>query len=117
MVNVTEDVTGLHGPLVVSVNVTVPLLPAIGVKFTSEGVATAPVLLYWLDALVMLPVTPVIVHVPEVALPPILEPAKLYAAPVHIELFEPALELASAFTDKIEAEVFTAPLIFVNTAR
>jgi len=44
----TVLVTALHGPAglsVVRVSVTVPLLPAVGVNTTEEGVAVAPVLL------------------------------------------------------------------------
>lgn len=69
--------TELHGPAgssVVSVRVTVPLFSKAAVKVTKEGAAVAAVLLSWLAAVVMVPVTAVIDHVPVVAPPPMPEP-------------------------------------------
>lgn len=89
---------GPEGSLVVNRKVTVPVLPAIGVKVTVAGVVVAAVLLNWLVALVMLPVTPTMLHVPLLAAPPMEEPVRVYAEPEHIVASVPALAVAVAFT-------------------
>lgn len=86
------------GSLVVSRKVTVPVLPAIGVNVTVAGVVVEAVLLSWVAALVMLPVTLTILHVPLDALPPIEEPASVYADPEQIVASAPALAVGTAVT-------------------
>ena len=80
-VNVTVDDPGVEqgaeGVPLVNVKVTVPLLPEIGVNVTAAGVDVEPVLLNWLEAVVMVPVTPVIVQVPVVEPPVTLAPASV----------------------------------------
>ena len=68
---------GPAGSLVVKVSVTVPVFPVIGEKITAAGLAVADVLLSWLEALVMVPVTAVIDQVPVVAPPPIVAPVNV----------------------------------------
>jgi hypothetical protein len=76
-VNITDDDTDGHDPAgssVVKVKVTVPLFPGIGVNITVEGLVVAMIELNCDDAFVMVPVTPVMLHVPVLAEPPILDP-------------------------------------------
>ena len=102
-VNTTEEVTAEHPPtpsgsFVVKVKVTVPEFPAIGVKVTVFGVPVWVILLNCEEALVIVPVTEVILHAPVVAGNPTLDPIKVYATPEHIVASLPAFAVAGAFT-------------------
>jgi hypothetical protein len=101
-VNTTEEVTTEHPPtpsgsLLVKVKVSVPEFPAIGVKVIVDGFATGAVELNCEDALVIVPVTEVILQAPEVAVPPTLDPVKVYAIPEQIVASPPAVAVAGAF--------------------
>jgi hypothetical protein len=101
-VNTTEEVTTEHPPtpsgsLLVKVKVTVPEFPAIGVKVIVDGFATGAVELNCEDAKVIDPVTEVILHAPNPAVPPTLDPINIYATPEHIVASLPAVAVAGAF--------------------
>ena len=101
-VNTTEEVTAEHPPapsgsLLVKVKVTVPEFPAIGVKVTISGVAVWDILLNCKEVLVIDPVNEVILHAPDPAVPPTLDPVNVYATPEHIVTSLPAFAVAGAF--------------------
>ncbi len=102
-VNTTEEVTAEHPPtpsgsLLVKVKVIVPVLPEIGVKVIVDGSNTCAVELNCEEALVIVPVTEVILHAPVVAGNPTLDPINAYATPEQIVASPPAVAVAGAFT-------------------
>ena len=102
-VNTTVDVTAGHSPvgsLVVKVNVTVPVVPAVGVNVIVFGVDVCAVELSCEELFVIVPVTDVMLQAPVVADPPTLEPDKVYADPEHNVAADPAFAVAGAVTVK-----------------